>query len=100
VGLRSVTLRADVSRATKSENPVLIHPRFHYFFMMLYYVHRLEHVIRSFTKSWLELQDYDSTMADLTKLFMSQEELFKQMFSVFVTGSKHVVLSLQNYLSK
>lgn len=90
----------DVSRATKSESPVLIHPRFHYFFMMLYYVHRLEHVIRSFTKSWLENQDFELTMAELTKLFMGQEELFKQMFGVFVTGSKHVILSLQNYLSK
>lgn len=90
----------DVSRATKSESPVLIHPRFHYFFMMLYYVHRLEHVVRSFTKSWLEAQDYELTMADLTKLFMSQEDLFKQMFGVYVTGSRHVILSLQNYLSK
>jgi hypothetical protein len=90
----------DVSRATKSENPVLVHPRFHYFFLMLYYVHRLEHVIRSFTKCWLEQQDQDMTMAELTKLFNSQDEIISQMFHTFVEGSKHIVLSLQNFLSK
>lgn len=90
----------DVSRATKSENPVLVHPRFHYFFMMLYYVHRLEHVIRSFTKSWLELQDPDLTMAELTKQFNSQEEIFLKMFDVFMQGSSHIVESLQVFLSK
>jgi hypothetical protein len=88
----------DVSRATKSDVPVLIHPRFHYFFLMLYYVHRLEHVIRSFAKSWLEHQDSEQTMAELTKKFTAQTELFEQMFKVYNEGSRHVIDSLQNYL--
>ena len=88
----------DVSRATKSDNPVLVHPRFHYFFMMLYYVHRLEHVVRSFTKSWLEEQDPDLSMAELTKLFAGQEPLLRSMHQSFVDGSKHVVDSLQHHL--
>jgi len=90
----------DVSRATKSENPILVHPRFHYFFMMLYYVHRLEHVVRSFTKSWLELQDPEMTMADLTKQFSLQDEIFTKMFEIFIQGSAHIVESLQIFLSK
>ena len=90
----------DVSRATKSENPVLVHPRFHYFFMMLYYVHRLEHVVRSFTKSWLERQDSELTMAELTKLFNLQEDVFQKMFQSFTEGSSHIVQSLQNFLTK
>lgn len=88
----------DVSRATKTENPVLVHPRFHYFFLMLYFVHRLEHVVRSFTKSWLEQQDPDLTMADLTKLFGAQEDLMRSMHRAFVEGAQHVVDSLQHYL--
>ena len=88
----------DVSRATKTDNPVLVHPRFHYFFMMLYYVHRLEHVVRSFTKSWIEQQDADLTMAELTKSFASQEELLAQMHRSFIEGSQHVVKSLQHFL--
>jgi hypothetical protein len=89
----------DVSRATKTENPVLVHPKFHYFFMMLYYVHRLEHVVRSFTKYWLEQQDPEATMAQLTSLFAAQEPLFREMHRSFVEGSRHVVESLQCYLS-
>jgi hypothetical protein len=88
----------DVSRATKTENPILVHPRFHYFFMMLYYVHRLEHVVRSLTKCWLEQQDSDMTMADLTRVFASQTSLFQAMHKSFVEGSKHVVDSLQHFL--
>jgi hypothetical protein len=89
----------DVSRATKTENPVLVHPKFHYFFLMLYYVHRLEHVIRSFTKYWLEQQDPDATMAQLSALFTGQTALLRDMHQSFVDGSRHVVDSLQHYLS-
>ncbi len=89
----------DVSRATKTENPVLVHPEFHYFFLMLYYVQRLEHVIRSFTKYWLEQQDPEDTMAQLTAAFASQEQLFVDMHRSFIEGSRHVVDSLQHYLS-
>jgi hypothetical protein len=88
----------DVSRATKTGTPILIHPRFHYFFLMLYYVHRLEHVVRSLTKCWLEQQDPDATMAELTALFAAQEALIRSMHTTFIEGSKHVVDSLQNFL--
>lgn len=88
----------DVSRATKTDNPVLVHPRFHYFFIMLYYVHRLEHVVRSLTKSWLEQQNPDLTMAELTDAFAAQEDLLRGMHRSFVEGSKHVAESLQCYL--
>jgi hypothetical protein len=88
----------DVSRATKSESPVLVHPRFHYFFLMLYYVHRLEHVIRSFSKSWLDQQESELTMAELTNKFVQQNELIKQMHKVLMEGHKHVVDSIYFYL--
>jgi len=61
-------------------------------------VHRLEHVVRSFTKSWIEQQDADLTMAELTKSFASQEELLAHMHRSFMEGSQHVVKSLQHFL--
>ena len=88
----------DVSRATKTDNPIIVHARFHYFVMMVYFVHRLEHVVRSFTKSWLEQHDVEASMADLTVAFSSQEELVRSMFKSFVDGSDHVTKSLQNFL--
>jgi hypothetical protein len=88
----------DVSRATKTDSPVVVHGRFHYFVMMVYYVHRFEHVIRSFTMSWLEQQDQDMSMAELTAAFAQQDDLLREMHKSFVDGSDHVTKSLQNYL--
>ena len=88
----------DVSRATKTDAPVVVHARFHYFVLMLYYVHRLEHVIRSLTKAWLEGQDPDLSMMELTELFSGQDELLRGMHRAFVEGSEHVAASLRHYL--
>lgn len=88
----------DVSRATKTDSPVTVHPKFHYFVLMLYYVHRLEHVIRSMTKSWLAQQPPDLAIADLTRSFAAQRDLIAQMHAAFVAGHAHVTASLQHFL--
>ena len=88
----------NVSRATKTDTPVVVHPRFRYFFTMLYYVHRLDHVVRSMTKSWLETQDPELTMAQLTEAFAAQTDFIEKLYDCFVTGSRHVTESLQYHL--
>lgn len=88
----------DVSRATKTDSPVTIHAKFHYFALMLYYVHRLEHVVRSVTKSWLAQQEPDLSMRQLTDRFGEQKELFAQMHARFAAGLDHVVQSLEHFL--
>jgi len=88
----------DVSRATKSETPVLIHPKFHYFFMMLYFVHRLEHVVRSYTKCWLDSQDQNASMKELSDSFENQTETLRQLHQRYVEGHQHVIASIQHYL--
>lgn len=89
----------DVSRATKTDSPVTVHSKFHYFVLMLYYVHRLEHVVRSMTKSWLAAQsESDLSLADLTARFVAQRELVERMHLAFVRGHAHVTASLQHFL--
>ncbi len=88
----------DVSRATKTDSPVMVHSKFQYFILMLYYAHRLEHVIRSMTKSWLTQQESDLSMTELTERFASQKELLEGMYRAFTTGCAHVTSSLQNFL--
>ena len=88
----------DVSRATKTDTPVMVHGRFHYFVLMMYYVHRLEHVVRSMTKAWLLEQDPELSMTELTEQFAKQGELFKAMHQRFVEGMQHVTESLRHYL--
>lgn len=89
----------DVSRATKTDAPVTVHPKFHYFVLMLYYVHRLEHVVRSMTKAWLARQgDGGLSIADLTQRFAAQRDLVSGMYASFVAGHAHVTRSLQHFL--
>ena len=89
----------DVSRASKTDCPVLVHSKFHYFFLMLYYTHRLDHVVRCMTKWWLEEQEPDLTMAQLTERFRAQTDLFRSMHSSFEAGAEHVRQSLCHHLS-
>lgn len=88
----------DVSRATKTDTPVTVHAKFQYFVLMLYFVHRLEHVIRSMTKSWLAQQETDLSMEDLTQRFSGQRDFIARMHASFVAGHAHVVASLQHFL--
>ena len=88
----------DVSRATKTDSPVTVHVRFHYFVLMLYYAHRLEHVVRSLTKSWLEAQEAEVSIAHLVERFGAQRELFAALHTRFTEGLEHVQQSLEHFL--
>ena len=89
----------DVSRATKTDAPVTVHPKFHHFVLMLYYVHRLEHVVRSMTKAWLARQpSEEASIADLTQRFAAQRDLLGRMYVAFAEGHAHVTRSLQHFL--
>ena len=88
----------DVSRATKTDSPITVHGKFHYFVLMLYYTHRLEHVVRSMTKSWLESQEPDLSMGQLVERFKAQKELWAGMHRAFVEGVSHVQQSLEGFL--
>lgn len=89
----------DVSRATKQNQAMPVHPKFSYFCLMLFFVCRLEHVVRSFCKVWLESQPAESDMKELTDRFKDQDELFDRMYDRFVEGYAHVRTSLEAYLS-
>lgn len=95
-GLHS-TACIDVSRAWKTDNPVIVHERFEYFVVMLYFCHRLEHVVRSYTKAWLTQQP-ETDLADLAERFRAQSALFHSMWERFVEGYAHVKASLEQWL--
>ena len=88
----------DVSRATKTDHPVIVGERFQYFLLMLYYVHRFEHVVRSMAKSWLAQQTGESDLATLASKWQDQRELFELMYERFTEGFAHVMRSLKLWL--
>ena len=89
----------DVSRAWKTDTPVIVHERFEYFVVMLYYCHRLEHVVRSYTKTWVAQQDPELDLAELAERFRAQSALFYSMWERFVEGYRHVKQSLEAWLT-
>lgn len=89
----------DVSRATKTENPVIVHQSFEYFVVMLYFVHRLEHVVRSMVKSWITKQPTDLDLDTLATRFQDEKALFHGMWERFVEGYGHVYTSLEAYVT-
>jgi hypothetical protein len=46
----------DVSRATKQNQSIPVNSKFQYFVLMCFYCCRIEHVIRTYTKAWLDGQ--------------------------------------------
>jgi hypothetical protein len=88
----------DVSRATKQNQSLPVHPKFGYFVLMLFYTHRIEHVIRTYTKLWLEAQPPQADMNELTTKFQEQTEIFDKMYDRFSEGYAHVKTSLEAYL--
>ena len=88
----------DVSRATKQNQTLPVHPKFAYFVLMLFYTHRIEYVIRAYTKLWLETQPPQADMRELTARFQDQPELLDKMYDRFAEGYAHVKASLEAYL--
>jgi len=88
----------DVSRATKHNQAIPVHAKFQYFMLMCFYCCRLEHVVRTYTKIWLEGQPQDTDMNQLTTKFQEQSDLFAKMHERFVEGHAHVKASLESYL--
>jgi hypothetical protein len=88
----------DVSRATKQNQSIPVHSKFQYFVLMCFYCCRIEHVVRTYTKTWLEGQPPDADMTQLTARFQEQDELFGKMYDRFMEGHAHVKASLEAYL--
>lgn len=85
---------------------LVVHPRFQHFFLMLWYVSKIEHVIRNYTRCWIEAVSLPSTsdnpnktVTDICNEFSTQNEVFQQMYKVFIHGHAHVMNSLHKYMN-
>lgn len=76
----------------------IIHPKFGHFALMLWYVCKIEHIVRNFTRCWLEDQPCDQPVSSLCKAFESNTDVFQRCHAVFLHAYHHVVRSIQNHL--
>ena len=83
----------DLTRPSKNAQHIHIHARFSHFFLMLWYCSKLEYVIRSCAKAWLERQSSreDRNFKSLCEQFKDEtDDYCLSLYGVFARSCAHV----------
>ena len=83
----------DLTRPVRNAQHMHIHARFSHFFLMLWYCSKLEYVVRSCTKAWLERQDCRNELnfQEMCEAFTKETgEYCEQLYRMFVKSLEHV----------
>ena len=83
----------DLTRPAKNSQHVHIHARFSHFFLMLWYCSKLEYVVRSCAKAWLERQDTREQInfRDQCECFTPETKDYSEsLYQIFVRSLAHV----------
>lgn len=88
----------DLSKTHKSHAHVHVDPRFCFFFMLLWYCNKLEYIVRSYTRTWLDIRSEDETFKDICcALQVDMESQIVQMHKLFLVAKEHVLCTLKQY---
>jgi len=88
----------DLTRNHKSGGHLYVDARFCFFFMLLWYCNKLEYIIRSFTRTWLDSRDEQESFESQCRAI--EEELGPQILSMhklFVMAQNHILSTLKHY---
>lgn len=77
---------------------MLVHPKLGHFLLMLWYACKVEHVVRNYTRVWVDGAEGDD-IASLCREFEAQERLLRGMYRMFRHGCGHVLASLEAHRS-
>lgn len=78
---------------------VYIHEKYYYFIKQLWYVSKIEHVIRSITRNWLDTHDVcDLNMVETCNLFETEFRDIRQHYDFFIHSMECVDRSLKTYI--
>jgi hypothetical protein len=95
---RRCTKCLDLSRSHKGSAHVYVDPRFCFFFMLLWYCNKLEYIVRSHTRTWLDNRTEEETFKTLCcALTVELEPLIVKMHGLFVIAKDHVIATFRQY---
>ena len=95
---RRCTKCLDLSRSHKGSTHVYVDPRFCFFFMLLWYCNKLEYIVRSHTRTWLDNRTEEETFKGLCCALTTElEPLIAKMHGLFVIAKDHVIATLRQY---
>ena len=88
----------DLTKTHKTNSNVFVDARFCYFFMLLWFCNKIEYIIRSFTRTWLDSRNEDDTYQDICKVMPDElSECIAQMHKLFVVARNHITCTLEKY---
>lgn len=89
----------DLSKTHKSNSNMFVNARFCYFFMLLWYCNKIEYIIRSFTRTWLDSRGEEETYQDICKAMQEEmQDTIHQMHRLFVIARDHITATIQKYV--
>ena len=83
----------DLTRPSKNAQHMHVHARFSHFFLMLWYCSKLEYVVRSCAKAWMERQDArdEANFRDLCEAFtVESREYCEKLHQILLRSLAHV----------
>jgi len=83
----------EIGRRGKETSLILVHQKFSPFIINLWFVCKLEHIIKHQTKNWLMKQDTDD-IYELCKRFQSSDDMIHKWYNIFCDAVSHVKLSI------
>lgn len=89
----------EISRSNKSECRICVHYSFMKFTQLLWFLLRLENIIRVETKVWMQTQDVDESMQFLITKFQEREAWYKDMWDTFNLAFSHCSESFKHAMS-
>ena len=88
----------DLSKSHKSNTCVFVDARFCYFFMLLWYCNKLEYIIRSFTRTWLDARNEEETFQETCNAILDDmNHRIIAMHKLFVLAKHHISTTLEKY---
>lgn len=93
-----INLGGSAKNTSPCNGELLIHPSLFHFFVMVWFVHKIEHIIRNYTRWWLENRDGSQESIDmLCTEFTNDAELFHNLHKLFNHAVEHIEKSLTLY---
>lgn len=91
----------DLSKNGKKNMEIHIHPKFAFFFLFVWYLCKLEYVIRACSKHWIEVNRKQKTgavnQAFLNEFMTANEGICRGLFEVYEKAFAYVQTSLELY---
>lgn len=88
----------DLSKTHKGNANVYVDARFCFFFMLIWFCNKLEYIVRSITRNWLDMQNSDESFQELCcKIQVEMQGQMAQMHKLFCMAHRHVLETLQKY---